>query len=653
MRFIENGPSIPDDLLLARDEGRVVFFCGAGVSRAKAGLVDFYGLAESVLNNLRVQADHVAHSVLHEAKLIGNRTGSTGLISADRIFGLLERDFYIQDIETAVASSLKPKADVDLSAHRILLDLATTSEGSLRLVTTNFDRLFEEASDKQHTLWLPSKLHGSANLGQLNGIVHLHGIVDNEYSHAESDGFILTSSQFGRAYLTEGWATRFFKEILDQFVVVFVGYTADDPPVQYLLEALNTRKDRITEVYAFQAGSETEANGMWQHKGVEAIAFNSEDMFCALWDSLEIWAKRARSPDAWVSSVIQLASLSPMDLQPFERGQVAHVISTTEGARQFAQAEKVPPADWLCVFDPARRYESSGTDLNPDHFFESYVIDDNQNPEQQGINLGKKPSIDPFIIYGLDSDSRFNSPENSDRSFQSNIPGTAWDAFVPTNRDRQNLQFDYAPSFRDQRSINPLPLCTRLRSLSLWLSKVADQPAAIWWASKQSVLHPEIQREILNSSKLTNTVMRQAWHYLFEFWNHQLYQNQYFQDSQDIKTAVNRDGWSYQLLRKYIVLQRPFIQVSPHFWHKCSPPDPRENLLLNDMLSFSIEYPDQIQEIEVNDELLAIYTSEFRKNLEYIVFINKEIGRDDDFNIGSILAPSEYIEPNSLFNQSN
>ena len=37
MRFFENGPAIPDELLHARDEGRVVFFCGAGVSQAKAG----------------------------------------------------------------------------------------------------------------------------------------------------------------------------------------------------------------------------------------------------------------------------------------------------------------------------------------------------------------------------------------------------------------------------------------------------------------------------------------------------------------------------------------------------------------------------------------------------------------------------------------
>src|SRR5436190_5808092 len=34
MRFVSGGISIPDELLVARDEGAVVFFCGAGASRA-------------------------------------------------------------------------------------------------------------------------------------------------------------------------------------------------------------------------------------------------------------------------------------------------------------------------------------------------------------------------------------------------------------------------------------------------------------------------------------------------------------------------------------------------------------------------------------------------------------------------------------------
>ena len=49
MRFLVDGLDVPEELLTARDEGRVVFFCGAGVSRARANLPDFYGLAEGGL----------------------------------------------------------------------------------------------------------------------------------------------------------------------------------------------------------------------------------------------------------------------------------------------------------------------------------------------------------------------------------------------------------------------------------------------------------------------------------------------------------------------------------------------------------------------------------------------------------------------------
>ena len=40
MRFLADGPALPDDLLTAPDQGQVIFFCGAWVSKAKANLSD-------------------------------------------------------------------------------------------------------------------------------------------------------------------------------------------------------------------------------------------------------------------------------------------------------------------------------------------------------------------------------------------------------------------------------------------------------------------------------------------------------------------------------------------------------------------------------------------------------------------------------------
>jgi hypothetical protein len=103
MRFLAGGPSIPDELLIARDEGRVVFFCGAGVSRARAGLSDFLELAQRVIDTLGVLTDSPAWRIDEEARKTDPKMGVSGQISVDRVFGLLGRDFLARDIEAAVA----------------------------------------------------------------------------------------------------------------------------------------------------------------------------------------------------------------------------------------------------------------------------------------------------------------------------------------------------------------------------------------------------------------------------------------------------------------------------------------------------------------------------------------------------------------------
>ncbi len=75
------------------------FFCGAGVSRAKAGLPDFLGLTEKVVKGLGVPLDDPALKILDEIRAVEKRTGIPGLVSLDRVFGALEREFLSSDIE--------------------------------------------------------------------------------------------------------------------------------------------------------------------------------------------------------------------------------------------------------------------------------------------------------------------------------------------------------------------------------------------------------------------------------------------------------------------------------------------------------------------------------------------------------------------------
>lgn len=51
MQFVADGPDVPEELLQAHEEGKVVFFCGAGISYP-AGLPGFKGLVEEIYNQL-------------------------------------------------------------------------------------------------------------------------------------------------------------------------------------------------------------------------------------------------------------------------------------------------------------------------------------------------------------------------------------------------------------------------------------------------------------------------------------------------------------------------------------------------------------------------------------------------------------------------
>jgi hypothetical protein len=235
VRFRENGPAIPDELLVARDAGQVLFFCGAGVSIANARLPSFLELAHKVLEELKALPDSPARRMTEIAKDLQNRTipGVGGIVAADRIFGLLEREFDLNDIEGAVGCALRPQIDANLDAHRTLLALSEGPAGGCRLVTTNFDLLFEAAHPRLRQ-WAPNDLPDLRRHASFEGIVHLHGMLDSNYQRAMGGRLVLSSAEFGRAYLAESWATEFIRAAIDRYRIVFIGYTADDPPVQYL-----------------------------------------------------------------------------------------------------------------------------------------------------------------------------------------------------------------------------------------------------------------------------------------------------------------------------------------------------------------------------------------------------------------------------------
>jgi hypothetical protein len=615
LRFFAQGPWIPDELLVARDEGRVLFFCGAGVSRAKAGLPDFLGLAKSVLHELRVLPESPAQKLLDAAERLEPIADVGGILAADRIFGLLEREFSVTDIERAVGAALRPRDKVDLSAHRTLLALSRDARGRVKLITTNFDRLFEAVAPKTPP-WTPDRLPDSRGLESFEGIVHLHGLFDPDYDKPVGGNLILSSAEFGRAYLAEGWATDFIRAVIRSYLIVFVGYAADDPPVQYLLEALNRVADFPPRgLYAFQDGREEDAKPRWIQKGVRAIAYAPDNGHAALWETLNAWADRARDPERWRERLIRRARRGPHVLQPHERGQVVHLAGTEDGARSISKTKHTLPANWLCVFDPAMRYGQLGKSkpLRAD-----------------------SPDVDPFTEHSLDSDPP-PPPTNENQLYQRReIPAGVIDVLASSPLDPGTAR----GHFRRREALHAVQLSRRLSALAEWMGRVCGEPAAVWWASSQVGLHPAvillIEFEVNRRAPTLSPLAQSAWRYLVEGWRAAS-----DPDSMNLYTlndAIAQDGWTKQHLRRFAEISRCKLETSRSYSAGPLPPRTRRWPRLRDLVNLGVNYPLPLRLVglHIPNEQLPRVLPLLRQNLEYAVDLEREINL-----VFPLLAPIE------------
>lgn len=594
MRFIANGPSIPDDLLIARDAGDVVFFCGAGVSRHRAGLPDFLKLGGDVIDLLGAGEKSLARQLFCRIKELDPIDGVGGLIATDRIFSLLEREFEQRDVQNAVARAIKPPDNADISAHRTLIDLSRGRDGTIRLVTTNFDLLFEAAAPGIACSGPPAL--PDARGASFGGIVHLHGRVNDDYSGPNDEEFIVSSADFGRAYLSDGWATRFMQSLLARFQIVFVGYGADDPPVQYLLEALNLHAGNRSRLFAFQPGSNADDAALWEHRGVRAIPFDNSQGYDLLWDSLVAWAERARDLDGWYAGLLKAASAGPAALDPHERGQIAHVLSTREGARRVSIADTPLPASWLLALDPQQRFDKPGP---IDRYGES------------------SERIDPYESLSFDFDTPPQPVDEDDDFRERKVPEGSWSAFAPTRFDQEDGQESGFGNFCSDRGNFAGPLSTRLGHLGVWFHRVAHQPIALWWAAARGPLHPRIvemiEARLRQEPDRWPDDVRRGWRFLIASWSDRREgpDRGYY----ELNQRVAREGWSEARVRDYAALFQPRLKVDRKFgaphplsWTDSNWPNP--------LVSYDVDYPHPYELLPIPDERLAYAVTRFRENLD-------------------------------------
>lgn len=276
MTFPGTTTDIPEELLKYQEEGRVVFFCGAGISR-DAGIPLFKGLLDKT-------AEAINHSLTDEEKKL-RRNGQYDQLyfrleqsNGDRIHVRRESINYLRPAE--------PIKESAISKHSSLLKLAKGRDGMSRLVTTNYDSLFDNAQEHLGVAipYYAAPLLPVAKEYKWDGIVYLHGKLENNPSDANLESLVISSGDFGQAYLTERWASRFVTDLFRDYVVCFVGYSVNDVILKYFVDSITAERNhshRTPEkkplpIYAFSGVNDGDGESdsrEWELKGITSIPY--------------------------------------------------------------------------------------------------------------------------------------------------------------------------------------------------------------------------------------------------------------------------------------------------------------------------------------------------------------------------------------------
>lgn len=462
MRFTATGPNIPNELIDAQKRGELLFFCGAGVS-VPAGLPSFEKLTKNVAEKLYA-LDSDDNEI---SKLLFNK-------EFDRTFTALKRIYGDEIVDSVLLNELKlPKGPL-LDNHENLLKLSINEENEPFIITTNFDLLFERVNKKIRS-FVPPYLPDIQSKEPLSGIVYLHGKWINPKKN-KLNNLIISSQNFGSAYLSHGWATKFLSNLLTRRTVVLIGYSGDDTLVRYLLEGLNSEGSNANNIYAFERGEQGYIETKWSQLGATGISYPDHN---DLWNTIAEWAKYAGDEQKWDEYIRQLSQQSPKDLEPFERGIITNYISTAEGAYKFMGLQPTPSSEWIYVFDKKIRLGQ---------------VEEIKNTS------GEKLAIDPIDLYRTDID-----PSRSELdSLKENLKYKVGKDYISVFSDEHGTILTEGLS--NIRYENLWYVQSRIYALAIWFSKVAEQPAAIWWAQKQTNLHPaiidQVKKRILDTPEV-------------------------------------------------------------------------------------------------------------------------------------------------------
>lgn len=286
IQFIPQGPQIPEEIMQALNNDNLVLFCGAGISMNN-GLPSFEDLVKEVCEKLHININE--QPLLREAKERGNYDSILDLIEEKKVLPVSKQQqenlVTTQKLRKEIIKILNnytKKSDI----HKSLLDLSALPENKgHRLVTTNFDKLFFIETKLDPALVDSAPKLAPPRKETWNHLTFLHGVID-EKNDPEGRHLILTKKDFGLAYLYYNWASHFITQLFQNFTVLFIGYSVNDPVMNYLVSAMsyeNYRKKQDKEgkklqnsIYAFvgyEKNTLEKKQNEWKSFGIQPIPY--------------------------------------------------------------------------------------------------------------------------------------------------------------------------------------------------------------------------------------------------------------------------------------------------------------------------------------------------------------------------------------------
>ncbi|WP_419551422.1 DUF4020 domain-containing protein [Candidatus Poriferisodalis sp.] len=328
------GAEIPDEVVSAHRDGSLVLFIGAGASLDQpSNLPLFHDLAT------RISCEHDPQGPVPEK---GHEDSHLDSLQHQGV------DVHLRAQQIISSEDSKPN-----ELHRAIVNLATTSPRT-RIVTTNYDSHLSSClpdSSDLDSFTAPNVPAGS----DFSGIVYLHG--DAQRS---SDDLVVTASDFGRAYLSEGWALNFVKKLFAETTVLFIGYSHRDTVMGYLARGLPVTSRR------FMLHS-SESDDTWSAHGIQPISYGSRGDLPTL---LQHWASRASMGSLDHAARVREIVRGVPPLNPEDESYLAEIVGHSNRLHHFTNAARnfaspIQGAAWLRWMAPRPQFTDLFNSLSP------------------------------------------------------------------------------------------------------------------------------------------------------------------------------------------------------------------------------------------------------------------------------------------------